>query len=133
MRMIGFAACCLFLLATAVEAGGGCRDSYERIMAGAGEEWPNVEPFRLPDDFTRYFMVAYNAETAPATSVEADAIVVMPLDSSISGTWWFFGFKDRCLTFYADLGQAKGYHLIEQGHAMLYPGERRIEDWRGWR
>ena len=25
-------------------------------MAGAEAEWPDVQPFRMPSDFTRYFM-----------------------------------------------------------------------------
>ena len=137
MRAIALAVLCLLAAGSggmlAPGARAECHDSYHRIMAGAAAEWPQVEPFPLPADFTRYFMAAYNAETAAPVPVEADTIVVVPLDSGVSGTWWFFGFANDCLTFYADLGRAKGYHLIEQGHAMLYPGERRIEDWRGWR
>ena len=135
-RATGLVALCLVAAALCGEARAACddsRESYERVMAGAAGEWPEVRPFRLPDDFARYFMVAYNAETAASPPVRADTIVVMPLDSSESATWWFFGFADGCLAFYAELGPAKGYHLVEQGHAMLYPGERRIEDWRGWR
>ena len=132
MRAIGLAALAAgFTAFFAFAAGAACPDNYDRIMAGAAAEWPDAKPFRLPADFTRYFMAAYNAETAPAPPVNADAIMIVPLDSSVSATWWFFGFEDDCLTFYADLGRAKGYHLIEQGHAMLHPGERRIEDWRG--
>ena len=135
-RATGLVALCLVAAALCGEARAACddsRESYERVMAGAAEEWPEVRPFRLPDDFARYFMVAYNAETAASPPVRADTIIVMPLDSSESATWWFFGFADGCLAFYAEFGPAKGYHLVEQGHAMLYPGERRIEDWRGWR
>ena len=112
---------------------GDSHESYESVMAGAAEEWPDVEPFPLPDDFARYFMAAYNVETAASPPVLADKVVIAPLDSSESATWWFFGFAEGCLTFYAELGRVKGYHLIEQGHVLLYPGERRIEDWRGWR
>ena len=133
MRWIGALALGLFATAGAPDAQAVCRDSFARIMAGAAAEWPDVQPFALPDDFVRYFMAAYNAEVDGPAPVEADRIVVVPLDSAVSATWWYFGFKEECLTFYADLGQAKGYHLIEQGHALLYPGERRIEDWRGWR
>ena len=135
MRTVGFAVTVLLAVAVASASAShaACRDGFGKIMAGAAEEWPHASPFRLPADFVRYFMAAYNAEAAPAAPVEADTVVVVPLDSSVSGTWWYFGFKDDCLTFYADLGPAKGYHMVEQGHAMLYPGERRIEDWRGWR
>ena len=135
MRAIAFAACCLWAFAVAFGAGAACRDgeSYEDIIAGARAEWPEAEPFRLPDDFARYFIAAYNAEAAPAAPVAADTVIVAPLDSSVSATWWYFGFAEGCLAFYAELGPTKGYHLIEQGHTLLYPGERRIEDWRGWR
>ena len=133
MRAAGLAVLCLIAAAAAGDTRAACRDSYARIMAGAAAEWPDAAPFRLPDDFARYFMAAYNAEAADRSAVEADSIVVVPLDSSVSATWWYFGFKDECLAFYADMGPMKGYHLIEQGHALLHPGERRIEDWRGWR
>lgn len=135
MRAIAFAACGLFALGLAFEAGAACRggESYEGVLAGARAEWPETAPFRLPDDFARYFMAGYNAEAAPAAPVAADTLIVVPLDSSVSATWWYFGFAGGCLAFYAEIGPAKGYHLIEQGHALLYPGERRIEDWRGWR
>ena len=132
MRTSALLTACACMLTAVASSGAAvaCRDTYQQVMAGAAAEWPRAEPFPLPVNFARYFMVAYNAEVGEATRVEADTIIVVPLDSSVSGTWWFFGFKDACLTFYADLGRTKGYHLIEQGHAMLYPNEPRIEDWR---
>ncbi len=132
MRLAALAAACL-ICAAATETRAECRDTYERIAAGAAAEWPNSEPFHLPEDFTRYFVTAYNAEAAPEEPVEADTLMIVPLDSSISATWWYFGFRNGCMTFYVELNRIKGYHLIEQGHALLFPGERRIENWQDWR
>lgn len=103
-----------------------CRDNYERIMAGARAEWPMSGAFELPAEWVRYFMAAYNAEVEPEHRVEADRVVVFPMDPADSSTWWYFGFADNCMTFYAELGEAKGYHMLEEGFAMFNP-EQRLE------
>ncbi len=103
-----------------------CRDNYDRIMEGARAEWPMSGVFEFPGKWVRYFMAAYNAEVEPSNRVAADRVVVFPMDPADSSTWWYFGFADNCLTFYADLGESKGYHMIEQGFAMLNP-EQQLE------
>ena len=103
-----------------------CQDNYERIMAGARAEWPMSGAFEIPADWVRYFMAAYNAEVDAADRVAADRVVVFPMDPAESSTWWYFGFADGCLSFYAELGESKGYHMIEQGFAMLNP-EQQLE------
>ena len=106
-------ACAMAAPAVAAE----CRDSFQRIMAGAAEEWPQAEPFQMPPYFVQDFMRAYNAE-ADGAPVAADAVWVVPVAAEDSATWWYFGFVDGCLSFYAELSESKGYPLIEQGHAM---------------
>jgi len=103
-----------------------CNDNFERIMENAQAEWPMSGSFEIPGEWARYFMAAYNAEVAPADRVDADRVVVFPMDPSESATWWYFGFANDCLTFYAELGESKGYHLIEQGFAILNP-EQQLE------
>ena len=103
-----------------------CTDNFERIMENARAEWPMSGSFEIPPEWARYFMAAYNAEVAPSDRVTADRVVVFPMDPSESATWWYFGFANDCLTFYAELGESKGYHMIEQGFAMLNP-EQQLE------
>lgn len=105
---------------------GACQDTYDRIMENARAEWPMSGVFEIPGEWVRYFMAAYNAEVAPADRVAADRVVVFPMDPADSATWWYFGFANDCMTFYAELGESKGYHMIEQGFAMLNP-EQRLE------
>lgn len=104
----------------------GCRDSFDAIMEKARAEWPMSGDFEIPAEWVRYFMAAYNAEVAPADQVTADRLVVFPMDPAESSTWWYFGFADDCLSFYAELGESKGYHMFEQGFAMLNP-EQQLE------
>ncbi len=103
-----------------------CRDNFQYIMDNARAEWPMSGAFEIPGEWVRYFMAAYNAEVDPADRVAADRVVVFPMDPSESATWWYFGFAEDCLTFYAELGESKGYHMIEQGFAMLNP-EQQLE------
>jgi len=103
-----------------------CSDNFERIMENARVEWPMSGSFEIPPEWARYFLAAYNAEVEPENRVTADRVVVFPMDPSESATWWYFGFANDCLTFYAELGESKGYHMIEQGFAMLNP-EQQLE------
>ena len=95
-------------------------------MEGARAEWPMSGVFEFPQEWVRYFMAAYNAEVEPSGRVAADRVVVFPMDPADSATWWYFGFDDNCMTFYVELGESKGYHMLEQGFAMLNP-EQRLE------
>lgn len=134
-RRLRFAITVLGVALIGVTAGGAdasaqdaatCRDNYDRIMEGAQAEWPMSGPFEIPGEWVRYFMAAYNAEVESADRVVADRVVVFPMDPADSATWWYFGFAENCLTFYAELGESKGYHMIEQGFAMLNP-EQQLE------
>jgi len=97
-----------------------CResDTFERIMAGARAEWPASQPIELGDEWRRYFMLGYNEDLRSAEPTRADRVVVFPLPPDIAATSYFFGFVDGCLSFYADLSEAKATHLIERGHAL---------------
>jgi len=121
------------LLALAIPAAGAlaqapasCRDSFQFVLDGARGEWPDVSPFLLSEESVAYFMRAYNAEVAADPQVLAERILVVPLPPDISSTWWYFGFDADCLSFYAELSEAKGVHMIESGHAMAHP-EQRLE------
>jgi len=97
-----------------------CResDTFERIMAGARAEWPASQPIELGDEWRQYFMLGYNEDLRFAEPTRADRVVVFPLPPDIAATSYFFGFVDGCLSFYADLSEAKATHLIERGHAL---------------
>ena len=111
-------------LAARAQGMAGCRDSFQYVLDGAREQWPDVSPFLLSGEHVRYFMLAYNAEVEADQRVLADRIVVVPLPPDLSSTWWYFGFDADCLSFYAELTAHKGEHLIESGYAMLNPEQR---------
>ena len=123
----------VFTVVSMVDRGGAraedqatCRDSYERIIENARAEWPWSGYFEFPEKWARYFMAAYNAEVEPSDRVAADRLVVFPMDPGESSTWWYFGFADDCLSFYDELGESPGSHMIEKGFAMLNP-EQQLE------
>ena len=68
---------------------------------------------------------SYDAPVAVPTSAKAprpSCSRSFPLPPDISATSFFFGFSDGCLTFYADLSEAKAMHLIEAGFSVVGNG-----------
>jgi|TARA_B100000614_G_scaffold206282_1_gene188310 hypothetical protein len=98
-------------------------DRYATIMAGARTEWPESNPVKLSPEWTEYFMLGYNDDQQSEEPTVADTVVAFPLPPDIAATSYFFGFVDDCLTFYADLTEAKVMHLIEKGHAIAESGK----------
>lgn len=103
-------------VALADESDPACTDSYDRITADAQKEWPLAEPYALPPDWVSYFVRGYNDQSDRARDLEADVIVIYPVEEDYV---FVFAFLEGCLSLYVDLTPQKTYHLMELGHALI--------------
>ena len=97
------------------EAAPACRDNYDRIMANAQAEWPNVSPYSMAPEVVAFFVLGYNNQEDREHDLIADTIVIFPVATDYV---FVFAFLSGCMTRYVDLTPQKAYHLVELGHSV---------------